>query len=232
MGVGARKTLETNLGWNFEPESLLFDEPCLRHAHPVQHVLYDWMHVFFVSGVFNITLFLVLHALSGFGITYQLIHDYVAAWNLPRRRKNVKVGDVFCKKRCESSKEAKHWKCTASEGLSTMEILAHFMASILEGCRPAEQKTHAKVFLQLVHVIELLIRSARHRVPGRDYFDAVFAFLTSFRTTYGPENMTPKFHSSVHFSFFLDKWNCLPNCFVLERKHKMPKRWAQACIHI
>ena len=174
--------------------------------------------------MFNITLFLVLKHFNACGVSYKNIHDFVAAWSLPRRRHYIKIADVFSKKRVDSSKEAESWKCTASEGLSIMQIIAHFMASVLEGDRPEETKSHARVFLQLVHMIELLLRSARRRVPGREYADAARAFLSSFRNLFGADWMTPKFHASIHFSWFLERWASLPNCFVLERKHRMPKR--------
>ena len=205
MVATQRKALETNLGWNIEPGGLLWNDSLLCRAHPVDHVLFDWMHVFFVSGIFNITLFLVLHHFTTCGVSYQNIHDFVAAWSLPRRRHYTNIADVFSKKRVDSSKDAQSWKCTASEGLSLLQILAHFMASVLDGHRQEETKSHARVFLELVHMIELLLRSARRRVPGREYADAACAFLTSFRNLFGAEWMTPKFHYAVHFSWFMDR---------------------------
>jgi hypothetical protein len=37
--------------------------------------------------------------------------------------------------------------------------------------------------------------------------------------------MTIKFHLMMHFSAFLRTWSYIPNCFVLERKHKHAKRF-------
>ena len=37
--------------------------------------------------------------------------------------------------------------------------------------------------------------------------------------------MTPKFHYSLHFPSFIRKHGWIANCFVLERKHKLPKRF-------
>ena len=39
--------------------------------------------------------------------------------------------------------------------------------------------------------------------------------------------MTITFHLSVRFPRFLERWGLLPDCFVLERKHKAPKRLAE-----
>ena len=226
MTKTALEVLQTNLGWNYEPHGLIWNDGMLQHAHPVDHCLYDWMHVFFVSGVFNITLYLLMHALKGFGITMQNVHDYVAAWKQPRRRQHVDIAGIFEKKRVTSSFEAQTWKATASEGLSVLGVLANFMLAFVSGGRSEEQKAHGRCFLLLVVVIELLLLSARHRVRGAQYAHACRLFLQSFKNLYGEEWMTPKFHSTMHFASFLDRWQTLPNCFVLERKHKLPKRWA------
>jgi len=226
MTKGATEALQTRLGWNYEPHGLMWNDALLKHANPVDHCLYDWMYVFFVSGVFNITLYLIMHALKGLGIAMQNVHDYVAAWRLPRRRQHVDIASVFEKKRVTSSFDAQRWKATASEGLSLVAVLANFMMAFVAGGRPEEQKEHGRCFLLLVCVIELLLLSARHRVPGRQYGTACRLFLQSFKHLYGAEWMTPKFHSTMHFASFLDRWHTLPNCFVLERKHKLPKRLA------
>ena len=40
------------------------------------------------------------------------------------------------------------------------------------------------------------------------------------------EWLTPKFHWMLHFGDYLRKWKILLNCFVLERRHRIGKRYA------
>eukprot|EP00974_Lingulodinium_polyedra_P121546 11179414-Lingulodinium_polyedra.AAC.1 len=46
--------LQTRLGWNWVPNGLLNDNWLLGLCQPTESALYDWMHVFFVQGVFNV----------------------------------------------------------------------------------------------------------------------------------------------------------------------------------
>ena len=40
--------------------------------------------------------------------------------------------------------------------------------------------------------------------------------------------MTPKFHWLLHYAQLLERFGLLLNCFVLERKHRVPKRYAES----
>ena len=51
-------------------------------------------------------------------------------------------------------------------------------------------------------------------------------FLDKFIEAFGIEWMTPKFHWMLHFGDHLRKHSWLLNCFVLERKHRVAKRYA------
>ena len=41
--------------------------------------------------------------------------------------------------------------------------------------------------------------------------------------------MTPKCHFALHFAQFVRQWGFLPNVLPLERKRKVPKRYADPC---
>ena len=51
-------------------------------------------------------------------------------------------------------------------------------------------------------------------------------YLYAFRQLYGDGVMIIKFHYTLHLPMYLQKYGMLPNCFVHERKHKLPKRFA------
>ena len=155
--------------------------------------------------------------------------EYLGVWHFPGGlaglSRHGKLSCILSKERWESHKDAQHIKCSASEGLSCMQLLAAFCSMLLEGRRPEKEKAHARCYLRMVHLVELLRRAAKEVIDARVYLSAAAAFLDSFRQVHGPELMTPKFHSVLHFGWFMGKWGRLPNCFCLERKHKGVKRW-------
>ncbi|CAK0891030.1 unnamed protein product [Prorocentrum cordatum] len=59
---------------------------------------------------------------------------------------------------------------------------------------------------------------------------AVNMFLLSYSSVFGKETMAQKFHYLHHFANYVRRWGhvALPSCWVLERKHKTSKRFANA----
>ena len=58
--------------------------------------------------------------------------------------------------------------------------------------------------------------------------NTVDTYLSLYKRLYGIKSMIIKFHWLHHFAIALSKWKMLPSCFVLERKHRLPKRYANA----
>ena len=109
--------LERRLGWTFTPDL----ERRLALAPPPRVLCFDWMHVIFVTGVFNYHMGCLVWCMGGRGITYAAMHAYAGACKWPGRWS--KIGkDVFSPKRAESSLKAGHLKCTASEGLCMLPV--------------------------------------------------------------------------------------------------------------
>ena len=76
MTKRVRQEEETNLGWNHNPHGLMA-VPALRElAHPVEHCLFDWMHVFFVNGTWNNLVCQMLSAFRRAGIKVADIGEY------------------------------------------------------------------------------------------------------------------------------------------------------------
>ena len=46
--------LETQLGWHYLPEAVMFDVVTRYMCQPSLTLRYDWMHGFFVNGAFNV----------------------------------------------------------------------------------------------------------------------------------------------------------------------------------
>jgi hypothetical protein len=49
-------------------------------CEPTAHALYDFMHVLFVSGVFNINFGYMMKELKPHGITSATLHEYLGIW--------------------------------------------------------------------------------------------------------------------------------------------------------
>eukprot|EP00971_Amphidinium_carterae_P268194 5320955-Amphidinium_carterae.1 len=84
-----------------------------------------------------------------------------------------------------------------------------------------KQVFHAQTML----VIELI--EAPGGVTPNRLRDAIEQYIKTFKQLFGEDRIIPKLHYLMHLPVFLNRWGCLPNCFVLERKHKQPKRYAQ-----
>lgn len=89
-----------------------------------------------------------------------------------------------------------------------------------------------KAFLALVAVIELILASARTAVQPERLLTAVEKFLHLFKDAWGCEMMVPKFHWMLHFWRQLKRFQKMLACFCLERKHRVPKRYASELTNI
>ena len=114
------------VGFRHEPDSMLLDPELEDVVHPASQFCHDWMHAMMVHGVFNTMLYLLLEALLQVGVRdiWQRLHDYVGLWVWPRRVASSSTNELFKHKRMQSSRKAKHFKCTASEALSVYPVVA------------------------------------------------------------------------------------------------------------
>ena len=126
MGAGDFGELETRLGWNHIEGGLLQQEPLRRIFKPYTHVSFDFMHILYVNGCFNLQCGLFFHAIKPFGITDTTIHEYVSQWNWPGFSAKISGSDAFTPPRFKSCKGGHPLSVSASEGLSLTPVLALF----------------------------------------------------------------------------------------------------------
>lgn len=105
-------------------------------------------------------------------------------------------------------------------------MLSYLFDQVGRATTSDELKAHFECFQSLVAVINLVRSASRSRVGPVVLRSAVEKYLKEFKAVYGSVAMVPKFHSTLHFPTFVERHVVLPNCFVLERKHKQPKRFA------
>ena len=83
---------------------------------------------------------------------------------------------------------------------------------------------HALLFL--IELAHLIVATARIEVSPAKLLGLVHRFLEAFTAAFGFEWLTPKCHWLLHLPETLKRLGKLLNCFDLERKHRVPKRYA------
>ena len=85
---------------------------------------------------------------------------------------------------------------------------------------------HCLAFLALTDIVEIIVGTARNDVRPEQLLGRVHKFLELFVAAFGYDSQVPKFHWLLHLPEILARLGFLLNCFVLERKHRMGKRYA------
>ena len=110
--IGEFKEIQVRLGWTYAPDSIMFTR-ARRLINPALHGIYDWMHICFVSGVFNVHFGQLMAAVKCHGVTYAVMHDYIVKFRWPASVGTI-GSEVFCIKRAKSSWDAGVLKASAS----------------------------------------------------------------------------------------------------------------------
>ena len=216
------------LGFVFHPYNMLSDPLLTSIIAPREQFMHDWMHCIFVGGVWNHIILLFMQEMTNIGIEpYQLFMDYLEKWRWPMRLKMRHVHEIFEPKRREGNNKAKYFKCTASEGFTVYNVIAHFVHSVFIGNAPDGICTNAcYTYLALSDVIDCLTLANRGLVTSDALNTSVEKFLALVVDTWGNDYVVPKFHWLLHFGDHLDTFGTLISCFVHERKHRGVKRFA------
>ena len=155
---------------------------------------------------------------------YQEFASFVQLWSWPGRLGCGQLHPILSTARQDKHRAAQHIKCQASDMLSLMGVLSIFTQQILLVYDLSNEACHA--FLALADVVDFILAVARATVEPAKLDQLVERFLELFSDAFGIEWMIPKFHWMLHFGDHLRNWKLLLNCFVLERKHRVPKRYA------
>ena len=235
MPAGAFTILQQSLGMTYHKHALLLDRSLDDLYDPVPGYMHDWMHALFVDGIYNTTLYLLFESFlqAGKPDIYTVFSDFVAKWTWPARvnMHGRHLPDIFAGNRKKKHRAAKHIKCQASDGLSLVGVSALFVNKVLLKMDPP-CKNECDCFLALVEVIEIIVASARVTVQPQTLLTSVEKFLHMYKDAWGCDMMVPKFHWLLHLWTILQKYGTLLNCFCLERKHRVPKRYATELTNI
>jgi hypothetical protein len=234
--------LQQALGITYHPHMFLLDRYLDKYVDVAAVFMHDYMHAFWVDGVFNVMLYLLFEAfVQERRPVYKAFSGYLDQWSWPGKNnaKASELAKIFSTERTKSNRKAKHIKCSASECWNLLAPLTAFLHEVLltfDSC-----KAECEVFLALLKIIELVSATSRRKVEPATLLVAAEDFLAKFATTFGVEMTTPKFHWLLHFPEYLQRmhelferklgYGWLQNCFVLERKHKVGKQYAEPRKH-
>ena len=168
--------------------------------NPTSTAMYDWMHILFVHGVAGVNMGQVMWQLRGHGVTYANLHDYLQGFQWPRFIKTVSGKDTCTPKRAKSCWSDVMFKATASEFLSVLPVLANYITEFMySDPAPVDfAKGVSANFLQLVAVVELILKSSRCVVQPRQLQQAIREYLHGYAMIHGTESMIIKFHYLLH----------------------------------
>ena len=199
----------------------LLDQNVLQ---PISQWCHDWMHAMASQGVMQVMIYLLCATLG-----WESMETYLKLWTLPATwQKAGSLPELFSSKKVKSYKEAKKFKCSASETLSLCPLLAFLAAHVFvpKGSHVLE----CQAFLSMNRVLELLQASDRVAPPVLQK-QVEFA-LRKTKEAGWSNYMTRKFHWLLHLATSLQLHGVLPSCWSLERKHKVCSRYATATTNL
>ena len=141
---------EQEAGWNLNQNGLLLSGLQIGAA---SSIMFDWMHVYVASGIWQLEVMQLLTELQRVGITQAMLHRELQAWHWPERisSRSVSGQKIFAKKQ-----EGDSVKCSASEALSVYTVLRCILIRFLRSgqCRGIED--HIDSFVKICRVLDLL----------------------------------------------------------------------------
>ena len=216
----AFKKLEIALGLVYAPDGVLL----CTGFDPQSGVCFDYRHVYFVKGIFNIEAGLLLdllksRELTGRRITHSEIHRFFEGFTWPH---HSNAGKSICEKR---SDDGGPLACSASEALGSFALLQYFLCLQVFPYANDRVKRACVCFYALCAVVEALSMTARGSVPPAELRKLIVEHLKLFKLAYGDDAFVPKFHFALHLPEQLARWSMLVACWCHERKHKEAKRY-------
>ena len=222
--------LQQALGLTYHPHALLLDPALDELFDPCETYMHDTMHGLFVDGVANLVMYLMFEAFFGANMRniYEVFTEYIGRWKWPARVHTGSIYELFGELRAPKHRKSQHIKGQASDVLSCMKVLDHFTRTVLRVASTNDDcKNACEAFIALATVCELIFDTARATVDPAMLLGKIHRFLELFVAAWGYEWLTPKCHWMLHYPEILQNMGRLFNCFCLERKHRVPKRYAE-----
>ncbi len=209
--------MQIDFGFNHCKDNIFLD-PYLDLPF-VDVVCYDAMHIYMVSGIYCKELHEFLHHLNDHGLGGDSLHAYSQLWTWP---KGVATARDLCKPRAGESQAPNG---SASEFLSSASVVRKWVEAVV---MPRNVLPLACLSMLLLLIcVDALMQAQAGLIDPAALEQAILKHLRAHLDAYGDSVWVPKFHFALHLAKLLLKHGCLPTCWVLERKHRVPKRFMQ-----
>ena len=217
--------MQTNLGFNLCKEGVLRCNDVLTQFDPTRGTMFDWAHIFLVSGLWHFEVNLLLVRLSRANVKQQQIHEAFQEYHLPSfiAGKGCDIKKVFQKKKTSDA----DFKSSATEALAAYPILRDILHNIRQATvLPAEAAEAISCYMLHCKCLDLLQRTLCDNVGHDELRTTIKAYLDRYLAVYPDETFLPKAHMSMHLAGQLRQHGCLISCLTHERRHKELKRYA------
>lgn len=214
-------------GISYSPHALLAS-PSLKAMNvvlPVSMYTFDWMHGLCSAGVLNYTFFAVLQSLEEAGIQiWTSLQQFMQFWHMPKALKSCSLHSLFDAKAVAAYKKAACLKCSASEMLAMAKPLQYYVEAI---CLPQEVcLLESKCLLAWVDVLDFVSSIYTMPSPSAQVLQTLVEVALSCAIDAGFQDVVrPKPHWCLHLPSCLNRLQCLPSCWAMERKHKVVRRY-------
>ena len=207
----AHKELLQITGYNYSPAHVALD-PHLRYKC-ISTLYFDWMHCYCVDGIFPRELNATMDAIKPL-ISHAGIHDYLQQWQWPKQFPSAKL--VF---------ETGAFQASASQILSFVPVWLHLVREVL---LPSGRGGAALSSMHACCMVMLMLMRAQ-RCSGAVTPDAlrraIREHFEKHLEAFGQETWVFKFHMAMHLPDMFQEFGVLLACWVLERKHRVIKRF-------
>ena len=223
LSTAARVELEMVLGMVYDKTTVLYDRCMRQFVKPITITVYDWCHIYLVSGLAQHELYNFLQqARDTYGLQYEQVHQYLRLWTWPKACHSPPKD--ICNSR-RATAHAEKFKAGASETLDFLPVLKHMVRTL--GWETGPMKNEVRSLVALCNVLKFL----EGQPTGADAAKLdtlIVSHLKLYKVAYPSEseNWVPKFHMALHLPALLKKHDCLYAAFTLERKHKTLKKFA------
>jgi hypothetical protein len=209
--------LETDLGLNYNPDGLMFDDELRKCYLPANHMLRDWMHTLGQDGVANTHIACAIYALDESGVPPERIINFAELCRYPSKWGKLDKW-AFSPKRLRDETIVSF----ASTILTMVPVFHLFLDMFAKDILPQ----HFKCFTYLHHIVGIL-RTGPDTAP--QFIDTLRTLMERhfelFQELYDA-NIKPKMHHLFHVIDHMEWLGKLLSCFVTERKHRDVKHSA------
>ncbi|CAK9075368.1 Helicase sen1 [Durusdinium trenchii] len=205
-------------GISYSKFALLANDELRSVLRPTQQNCWDWMHCLLSSGVMNLACYNLCQEIK----QWDLLKSYVQLFQLPSHLGNIRLAPLFDEKRIAKHKKHKKINATASELLTLVSILAHYVRVV---CIPANVcQQEVAVFLAICEMLDLLQSTWHGIVEPKQLLLTAERILQLWKDLKWP--FIKKHHWLLHLHQMMQYHHCIPSCFAMERKNKVPARVA------